>query len=144
MPHLRWLLLLSLTFGCDRPQAPATEPAVEPKPVPETGRCENVTVPPGSRCEFESVYPLTCTDCATGEGLYRITHRVTVAGTGWVFRTAVVKAPTARFEELRKLLASHSPVGCSGIIINPPCNPQGTHVALELDWPDWAASQRDY
>jgi hypothetical protein len=143
MPRLRWLLLLSLAFGCDRPQAPA-EPAAAPKPVRPVGRCENVTVPPDSRCELESVHPLTCSDCDPGEGLYRIYHRVTVAGIERVFRTAVVKAPTARFEELRKLLSSHSPVGCSGVIVNPPCNPQATHVTLDLAWPDWAVSQRGW
>jgi len=143
MTRLRWLLLLLLAFGCDRPQAPA-EPAAAPKPVHTVGRCENVAVPTGSLCKLDSVYPITCANCAAGEGLYRIHHRVTVAGTEWVFRTAVIKAPTARFEELRKLLTSHSPVGCSGVIINPPCNPQGTHVALELDWPDWATIQRGW
>jgi len=144
MLRLRWLLLLSLASGCERPQAPAQEPAAAPKPVPKTGGCNNVTVPQGSSCELDGIHPLNCTDCAPGEGLYRIYHRVTVAGTEWAFRTAVVKAPTARFEELRNLLASHSPVGCSGVIINPPCNPQGTHVALDLAWPDWAVSQRGW
>lgn len=143
MLRLRWLLLLSLMVGCDRPQAPA-EPAAAPEPVHRTGRCENITVPTGSRCELESVHPLKCADCAPGEGLYRIYHRVTVAGIDRVFRTAVVKAPAARFEELRNLLASLSPVGCSGVIVNPPCNPKATHVALDLAWPDWAVSQRGW
>ncbi len=117
----------------DRPQA--TQPA---------GKCQIVQVSTGSRCALGEVHPLGCTDCDPGEGLFRVTHRVTVEGTEWTFRTAVVKAPVARLEELRRWLGSRSPVACAGLIVNPPCNPQGTHVALDLAWPDWVALQQGW
>ena len=109
----------------------------EPAPAKETGNCQNVLVPQGSRCRFDAVFPLSCPACAPGEELYRVAHLVDEAGTTWGFGSATVRVPAGKRAELEAFLRENSPVGCSGEIVNPPCNPDATSVALDLQWPGW-------
>jgi len=106
-------------------------------PAQETGGCRNVTVPAGSWCRFNDVFPQSCAECAPGEEQYRVAHFVDVGGVEWGFGSAMVKIPAGRRADLEAFLTEHSPVACSGEIVNPPCNPDATHVELDLPWPEW-------
>jgi hypothetical protein len=83
------------------------------------------------------VFPQHCGDCAPGEELYRVAHFFDAGGTTWGFGSAMVKIPAGKRVELEAFLREHSPVACSGWIVNPPCNPDATSVELELPWPEW-------
>ena len=112
--------------------------SVQAEPVQEDGACRNADVPAGSTCRFNAVFPQHCGDCAPGEELYRVAHYYDgPGGTTWGFGSAMVKIPAGKRAELEAFLRERSPVACSGWIVNPPCNPDATSVALELEWPDW-------
>jgi len=106
-------------------------------PVQETGGCRNVSVPVGSQCRLSAVYTQNCSECAPGEERYGVAHKVEVSGVEWGFGSATVTIPAGKQPELEAFLQEHSPVGCSGDIVNPPCNPGATSVALDLQWPEW-------
>jgi hypothetical protein len=105
-------------------------------PVRETGGCRNVLVPDGSQCRLSAVYTQNCGDCAPGEARYGVAHKVEVSGVEWGFMSSA-KIPADKQSELEAFLKEHSPVGCSGEIVNPPCNPDATSVAFDLQWPEW-------
>jgi len=107
------------------------------EPVQETGGCRNVSVPVGSQCRLSAVYTQNCGECAPGEARYGVAHKVEVSGVEWGFGSATVKIPADKQSELEAFLKERSPVGCSGVIVNPPCNPEATSVALDLQWPEW-------
>jgi hypothetical protein len=106
-------------------------------PVQEDGACRNASVPAGSLCRFNAAFPQSCPDCGAGEEQYRVAHFVNVAGVEWGFGSAMVKIPAGKRAELEAFLTEHSPVACSGEIVNPPCNPDATYVELDLPWPEW-------
>ena len=107
------------------------------EPVKETGGCRNVLIPAGSQCRLDAVFPQACAECAPDEERYRVAHQVDAGGTTWGFGSAIVAIPAGKRGDLEEFLREHSPVGCSGEIVNPPCNPDGTSVALDLQWPAW-------
>jgi len=120
--------------GADVQQQPPGPAPGEDAP----GGCRNADVPVGSTCRFNAVFPQHCGDCALGEELYRVAHYYDgPGGTTWGFGSAMVKIPAGKRAELEAFLRERSPVACSGWIVNPPCNPDATSVALELEWPDW-------
>jgi hypothetical protein len=107
------------------------------EPVQEDGACRNASVPAGSLCRFNAVFPQACPECAAGEERYRVAHFFDAGGTTWGFGSALVTIPAGKRAELEAFLAERSPVACSGEIVNPPCNPDATNVELELQWPEW-------
>ena len=105
--------------------------------VQEDGACRNVLIPAGSQCRLSAVYTQNCGECAPGEARYGVAHKVEVSGVEGGFGSAAVTIPADKQPELEAFLKEHSPVGCSGEIVNPPCNPEATSVALDLQWPEW-------
>ena len=138
------LLLLGtapLAGGCRGKRSGGTSQTPAPPAPHVTGKCENVYLN-GASCRLDLVLPTEIDPGRQGLKVVEVSHETSVSSVTHHFRTFQLTVPEGRVEELEAFFKRHSPVRCDGVIIRPPCNPDGTAVKLQLALPDYAKPYR--
>lgn len=133
-------LAAALVGGCKRDQA-AGPGGQGTGGLQEVGRCETVSVDNAS-CVVRDVVVTTEVPGQPGAKVVRVSHVAKIAGRAIGFDSYRLVVPEARIKELEAFFKKHSPVGCDGEIIRPPCNPDSSTVALKLTLPDYTKPHR--
>ena len=123
--------------GCKKEQPAATG---VPK-VPEVGGCENIDFK-GATCELDLLVVTSLDPGQPGAKVVRVSHTAKVGDRVFQFDSFQLAVPEARIKELGGFFKEHSPVGCDGVIVRPPCNPDATAVQLKLTLPDYVKPHR--
>lgn len=137
VPVIFFLSLCVGVGGCKKDRPTSTGDPV----VPVVGRCENINLD-GATCEL-GAFVVTTLDPERGDAkVVRVNHAAKVGDRAIHFDSFHLVVPEARIKELERFFKENSPVGCDGVIVRPPCNPDATAVTLKLSLPDYAKPHR--